>query len=402
MRRSFFALIIPFVFGLPFTYVGCSDGADSMFPSFTEFWGVAVDDLNDDGVFDIAIATQFIDDGLDKEDSYASVILNDTNSPGTFFPVENYKAGGNTTLVFIAIGDLNDDGLPDLLTENGENIFLIFQDYTSPGDFLSAIKIFIGRGIEVLSIGDLNEDGFNDIAVACFSDPYLSIIFQDSTIPGNFLPLVSLGVKSSSVAIADIDGDFINDIAVTDDEKVKLLFQDPSAPGNFFAPMNLIAGTMPTDVKIGDLDKDGSPDLVVGNSGGADRTKGSVSVLLQDAINPGGFFPAVNYSFGCMAREVSIGDLDNDGLLDIAVASWCRRCRITILFQDVNTIGAFLPAIQYECRPKELDPWSIAVGDMNNDNFNDLIISEDGAVIRFQDPTAPGTFSNRVIVYNPN
>ena len=61
-----------------------------------------------------------------KEDSYASVILNDTNSPGTFFPVENYKAGGNTTLVFIAIGDLNNDGLPDLLTENGENIFLIF------------------------------------------------------------------------------------------------------------------------------------------------------------------------------------------------------------------------------------------------------------------------------------
>jgi hypothetical protein len=205
------------------------------------------------------------------------------------------------------------------------------------------------------------------------------------------------------VAIADIDGDFINDIAVTGDGKVKLLFQNPVAPGNFSAPVILNAGTGPVDVKIGDLDKDGSPDLVVGNHN-SDASPGGVAVLLQDAINPGEFFSAVNYNLGCWAKEVSLGDLNNDGLLDVAVASECNGCTIIILLQDINNIGTFLPAIHYSCEQSTFPGYggSIAVGDLNDDNFNDFIASEDGMVMRLQNPTAPGTFSNRITVYNPN
>jgi hypothetical protein len=401
MERKFFTLIILFVFCFLFSCSGGSGGdlysGDS--DSAIE-WAVAVDDLDLDGAVDIALT--FTDtDG--NPDHYASVILNDLNFPGSFFLSDEFELKGSKRdwPTSITLGDLNDDGFPDIATENGEAIFILFQDSTLPGQFFVPLKIAVDQVTESLAIGDLNEDGFNDLAISG-GGPHLSILFQDSLNPGIFLPLVNLGISSSSVAIGDLDGDFINDMAVTSSGKVKLLFQDPVVPGSFSVAMNLDVGDQPTDVKIEDLDKDGRLDLVVGNFGPPDDfKKGSVSVLLQDAINAGQFLPAVNYSFKCRAREISLGDLNDNGFLDIAIASGCEDCEITILFQDITNIGTFLSPVKYSCKAFPY-PWSIAIGDMNNDNFNDLIISEDGFVIRFQDSASPGNFLGRTKIYDPN
>ena len=46
--------------------------------------------------------------------------------------------------------------------------------------------------------------------------------------------------------------------------------------------------------------------------------------------------------------------------------------------------------------------WSIAISDMIKDNFNDLIISEDGLVIRYQDSSLPSNFLGRTKIYDPD
>jgi len=398
MERKYFSLVIFFVF---FFLLSCS-GDDWSKADFALLWGVAVNDLNGDGVLDIAATTTYVEDFYadTEQECYVSVLPNNQNSPGDFFPVEEYWVCNSDDLVSVVIGDINDDGLPDIVTEDGRHIFMLFQDSTSPGNFLDPFIILVGWHIEYLAIGDLNEDGFNDIAIAGYSYPHLSILFQDSASPGNFLPLVSIGLSSSSVAIADLNGDFINDIAITGGGVVKLLFQDPAAPGTFFAPVDLAAGASPGEVKIGDLDQDGSLDLVIGNDGSFDRFDGSILILLQKSANPGEFLPAVNYNISCEVTELSLGDLNDDGFLDIAVASWCEDCKITILFQDITNIGTFLSPVKYSCKGFN-DPWSIAIGDMNNDNFNDLIISEDDDfVIRFQDSASPGNFLGRKKIYD--
>lgn len=403
MRSNCFTLIMLCIFCLPFICGGCGGGSNDFLPDpHSEVYGVVVDELNEDNVLDIAVATYIFDQGAAY---YASVILNDPNSPGDFFPANANRLLRDCCLDSIASGDLNQDGFKDIVISgyNDGSVSILFQNSTNPGNFLRPIRIFVGTQISYLAIGDLNEDGFNDIAISGYNGPHLSILFQDSTNPGNFSPLVSLGITSNSVAIADIDGDFINDIAVAGDGKVKLLFQDPVTPGNFLAPMTLDAGNAPGNVKIGDLNKDGNPDIVVGDSTSSDGIPGGVDVLLQDNINPGQFLPSVNYDFGCSTQEISLGDLNDDGFLDVAAATWCSGCRISILFQDISNVGTFLPAINYPCQQTEFGfgAWSIAVGDMNGDNFNDLIISENGLVIRLQDPAAPGTFSNRITVYKP-
>ena len=397
MKSQYFSLLILVVGCLPFTYGGCAGDASDFLPDpYSDFYGVVVDDLNGDGVPDIAAAMDYWDEGTTY---YTTVILNDPKSPGDFFPADAYRIPTGCCLDSIANGDINDDGLADIVTENGSNIFILFQDSTKPGNFLNPRTKFVGAGISHLAIGDLNENGLNDIAISGYKSSHLSILFQDPTDPGTFLPLVKFGIKSSTAAIADINGDFINDLALAGNGKVTLLFQDPTAPGDFLVPVNIHAGAGPNRVKIGDLDMDGYSDLVVGNG-----PPGGVSVLQQDATNPGDFLPAIGYSLGCSPMEISLKDLDNDGLLDIAVASWCHGCRVIILFQDISNIGTFLPAIYYPCQQSEFGfgAWSIAAGDLNDNSFNDLVVSENGIVIRLQDPAAPGTFSGKITVYNPN
>ena len=396
MERKYVTLII--LWGFCFL-LSCSGGDGAFDSNFTIDWGVAVDDLDLDGTVDI------VGTWTDFPDAhYSSVILNDLNLPGSFFLSDQLELQGSKRDYpsSVTTGDLNDDGYSDIVAENGKAIFVLFQDSTLPGQFFAPLVITVGNYTNYLAIGDLNQDGFNDLAISG-SGPHLSILFQDSLNPGSFLPLVNLGITSSSVAIGDLDGDFINDMAVTESGsgKVQALFQDPTTPGSYSIALDRVVGAQATDVKIGDLDKDGNSDLIIGIYGPPDNFKnGSVSVLLQDPINVGQFLPTVNYNFNCRASEISLADLNDDGFLDIAVASGCEDCKITILFQDISNIGTFLPAVKYSC--KGVDPWSIATGDMNNDNFNDLIISEDGFVIRFQDSASPGNFLGRTKIYDPD
>jgi hypothetical protein len=391
---KYFTLSIFCVF---FFLTGCGGGIGGDSLNFTMYWGVAVDDLDQDGAADIVVT---LTNSGGNTRHYSSVILNDPALPGSFFLSDEFKLQGaeRDWPTSVTLGDLNDDGFADIATQNKEAIFILFQDSTLPGQFFVPLKIVVGTYAQALAIGDLNEDGFSDLAIAG-GQPHLSILFQDSFNPGNFLSPVNLSISSSSVAIGDLDGDSINDMAVTGSGKVRLLFQDSFAPGSFLMPVDLDVGVQPTDVRLADLDKDNRLDLIVGH----DDEHGGVSVSLQHPINAGQFLPADNYNFSCSANGISLGDLNDDGFLDIAVASWCygNDCEITILFQDIANTGSFLPAVKYSCDDFSI-PSSIAVGDVNNDNFNDLIVLEEGVVIRLQDASSPGTFQGRIKIYDPD
>jgi hypothetical protein len=90
----------------------------------------------------------------------------------------------------VAIGDLNDDGRPDLAAASGiwdgdGFVSLLFQDPATPGAFLPTVNLEIDFQVVSVAIGDLNEDTLNDLAVADW-DVYIR--FQDPANPGSFLP----------------------------------------------------------------------------------------------------------------------------------------------------------------------------------------------------------------------
>jgi hypothetical protein len=376
--------IAPLVFALALP--GCGGGGGNPYNfNFTLYLGIAAGDLNGDDLDDLAMTGN----------SAVMVLLQSPTGGGDFEGGSKYPVGSGPEPV--EIGDLNHDNLPDLVTasHDSDTVSVLLQDPGQLGAFQSAVGYDTGNYPEGLAIGDLNDDGFPDIAVG---GSYLTLLFNNPADPGNFYTGGTLTVVSyfSSVAIADLDGDGRNDLVVTGDGVVTVLLQDatPVAGGSFSVAGTYAAGSDPTDVALADLDADGKADLAVANYGTGDKhDNATVSVLLQehDAALRGMFQAAVNYQTGSASYDVAVGDLNNDGKPDLAVVN---ESSISVLLQSA-TPGVYLPRNNLKAHT----PWRVAIADLNQDGLNDLAVAEyNGAGVYFQSPSVPGTFEPSVLV----
>jgi hypothetical protein len=383
---------------------GSGGGGDDFFPAFTIYWSVVVGDLNGDGKPDIAASATFTASGLSSKSGFVGVYLQDSAMPGIFLPPIKYSVGENP--VFLAIGDLNGDGKPDLVAVNttlgassdplANKVSVLLQDPAKPGQFLPAVNYATGLVPSSTGVGDLNGDGKPDLVVT--NSGGLSVLFQNSSAPGTFQAAMPIALSStpSFVAIADLDGDQKPDLAVTTAANVLVLLQSSTVPGTFSSPTSYGAGLQPTSIAVADLNGDGKPDFAVANEG--DPMTGnspSVSVLLQNPAVQGTFLPATNFSTDRGSSRVAVADLNGGGKPDVVVVNIAS---VSVLLQDPSVPGQFKAATNY---PSAIQASSVAIADMNGDQKPDLVITDgDGIVIRLQDSATPGLFLAQTIVAN--
>ena len=386
---------------------GGSGGA--AIPPFDLYSSVAVADLNGDGLPDVVAVYTHIS-GPPPHPGFVAVYLQNAANPGHFLPASTYAAGNDP--VSVAVADLDGDGRPDIVTANAilsangagnSTVSVLLQDAAHPGHYLSAVNYATGPDPVFVAIGDLNGDGKPDLAVA--DSTGISVLLQDSA--GRFLPrtTIATGGPCSSVAILDLDGDGTPDLLATNAASVLVLLQNPGDGGSFQAPVRYAAGQQPLYAVAGDLNGDGRPDIAVANIGTpSDLTQASVSVLLQDPMRPGAFLAAVNYATQADSSAVAIADLDADGWPDLAVANSgtlagvcppdCNSVNtgVSVLLQDGTTAGHFGAAVNYPATGNDFVT-GVAVADINGDGRPDLVVLQAGGVfIRLQDPLHPGQF----------
>jgi hypothetical protein len=145
----------------------------------------------------------------------------------------------------------------------------------------------------------------------------------------------------SAVVVADVNGDGKPDLITANrgsllnpGTTVSVLLGN--GDGTFQAATNFAAGLDPVSVAVADLNGDGRPDLVVGNSYFGSNM---VSVLLGNGN--GTFVAAVNIPAGATPRAVALGDVNGDGLPDLAVANF-SSASVSVLLGQRNSATHFL------------------------------------------------------------
>ncbi|MGB0047456.1 MAG: FG-GAP-like repeat-containing protein, partial [Terriglobales bacterium] len=206
---------------------------------------------------------------------------------------------------------------------NGDGTFQPPVNYDSPGYPWSA------------AVADVNDDGIPDLVVAnycqapsCLTDGSAGVFLGNGD--GTFQPVVTYdsgSPRSTSVAVADLRGDGILDLVAASGYRstvVSVLLGN--GDGTFQAPVDYdLGGTINQEVVIGDLNGDGIPDLAVVDvcknfKKGACIGNGQVRVLLGNG--DGTFQVPVTYSSGGYGGwAIAIGDVNGDGRSDLVVAN---------------------------------------------------------------------------------
>jgi hypothetical protein len=337
---------------------------------------VAVGDFNRDGIPDLVV-TNSIPAGT------VSVLLG--NGDGSFRPAANYRAGTNP--VFVAVGDFNGDSIPDLAVANagilGDASTMSILLGNGDGTFQAANNRSVGNGNSSVAVADLNGDGVADLVVTNAGN-------LDSGQGGNVAVLLGKGdgtfqmaqsyaaaVIPKAVAVGDFNGDGKADLAIVNNGGNNVSVLLGKGDGTFPTVPNYSVGKFPVAVAAADLNGDGILDLAVANQGApVDGEPGTVSILLGNA--DGTFQPAVNHNAGSACSQVVVGDLNGDGKPDLVVvnsgdANGNSMGSLSVLLG--NGDGTFNTSQTF---PAGEAPVSVAVADFNGDGIPDLAVADFG------------------------
>jgi hypothetical protein len=326
---------------------------------------VVVDDFNNDGQLDVAVANS----GTDN----IGVFFGHGN--GTFSNQMTLFTGSGSKPYSIAIGDFNNDNQLDIAIANyGSNNFGVLLGYVN-GTFFSELTYFTGDGSTpiFISAADFNNDNRLDIIVANYGTDNVGAFL--GYVSESFLsaPAYSTGFSSqpTSIAVGDFDNDTRLDVVVANNGTDNVMVLFGSGYGTFVsqAMYSTGYGSHPCWVAVGDFNNDSRLDIVVANSG-----TNNVGIFLGNGT--GTFSSQITYSTGFGSQPYSVGvlDIDNDTRLDIAVANYGTNS-LGVLLGYGN--GSFASQLIFHTG-FDSQPFALVVGDINKDNVTDVVATNDG------------------------
>lgn len=345
-------------------------------------------DFNQDGIPDLAVVSWCCPGGG------VSILLG--NGDGTFRPAVNYAAGDEPWSV-VAV-DLNHDGNLDLVVANSLSTRLTILIGNGDGTFrhgpqspeLAAPQNFVASG-------DFNGDGKPDIAALSLNNPCKCISILLGNGDGTFQdPIVTQPpFDVESIGLGDFNGDGKLDIATAGDFTVNILLGN--GDGTFEYGASYPSPETPEWMTVADFNGDHNLDLATADSEG-----GSISVLLGNG--DGTFQQPVDYPV-VFPGSITTADVNGDGKPDLVTAADYGLPDVSgIAVLLGNGDGTFQEPTYYSSGSD--NSTYVATADFNRDGKVDTAITNlhanaitvmlNTGVVSFS-PTAPLAFKKRSV-----
>jgi len=314
---------------------------------------------------------------VDSETNRLLVYL--SKGDGTFRRFKTYATAESP--VDVKAGDFDGDGKTDAVVVNSLSDSITIFLGNGDGTFRRGRELqLFGTKPVAVTLADFDRDGVLDLAIAEQGSADMAILLGRGD--GTFRPLATIPLfkgKPSSVAVADWDEDGLLDLIATAIGTNEVVFFRGDGRGRFSEVGRREVGEYPISSAVGDFDRDGQMDIAVANlfsnsvtfllSQGKSRSLGFTRVDVESVERPtfiisGEFFngmagvavpnftahtvtfigfdqgrPRIVRHLRAIAEPVSlgIGDFNEDGLLDMAVAGLPPGSLATLLGRDNGT-----------------------------------------------------------------
>lgn len=335
---------------------------------------------------DFGVADFNGDDHLDFVVGIISPRLYLGNGDGTFVADAVLPAGDSAEAYVVS--DFNDDGNMDFATSNSVSEDVTVRLGNGDGTFAAPASYPVGRLPQTLTVTDLDQDGVEDLLTGSRfpRERYLSMLRGNSD--GTFQAEVRTTIVHSPgpVVAADFDGDGPLDLAVASSAWDEMFVARGHGDGTFMGaePQTIrSAGVGLTfDSAFGDLNNDGLQDVALLSDDGVTP----IAVLLADGT--GAFTVSATTTAGTDPTDIVLADLDGNTFLDVIVANTGDNTLTVSLAQGA---GLFDPPFSV---PSGRDPVSLVSGQFSADTIVDLAVlnTDPFPIVRVLVGNGDGTF----------
>lgn len=346
--------------------------APNIYFSHTNAKATEFGDFNDDGILDIVQGQSFTE----------IILFHIGNGDGTFQSLYPFSINNYDDVRYLAVGDLNGDGLDDVVTL-GPNFTSYVRIYLSdesssavPNLAETPIMINVGSWMHKLALVDEDNDGLLDIVLG---GDYNGSVALYNNGDATFSELSNVGVSLGELINADLNHDGYADFVTPG----RVTLSDGSG-GYQVADTVTLTDRSRGPMMLIDITGDGELDLVYP---GANATYDEFWVEVATNLGEGAFGGGVRYDDLPTGYEyVSVGDFFGDGYADIISVNIDDYTYVIIN----NTGGlSFDAAVEYS---GQFRLGRTVAYDFNNDGYDDLLgqgFSHLGVYLNHGDGTFP-------------
>ncbi len=307
-------------------------------------------------------------------------LFSPAQGPGGLIEARSIAVPGAALLVSMTAGDLDDDGLDDIVLVDRGNDQLILLYQSPDGTFREqGPRLDVGIAPSEVAITDLDRSGWPDLVVSNTYSGDLSVFYGGPGRPFGLEIRLAAGLGAAVVVAQDgelvrhtdddpigvtagvFDSSGLADVVSVQSGDNRISILDGTPDGGLADPSlatSYTTGLDPTQVVAADLTGDGRTDLVVLNAGSQD-----ISIFLNDG--KGGFVVMPRVDAGNDPTALVVKDINGDGIPELLIAN----SQGDLLLIQGNGDGTFQPYQRVD------QTVSLAVGSFNSNGQPEFVLS---------------------------